>query len=198
MGLKAIMYEAIGGKLHECFFVGVNSGGESQWLMADQGEEVMMLNAYQRTSAIYEDVRLLCIKNEMVNSMTMAHLLGAVLQSYGPDIRKLLSNSVKKLERWGVKWFHDTLEMEVSISEYFDKEAQHNRYQFLLTCVGSGFISEADDFSTIDDLIDYVRQYFEVLEINAGISVPKKYLAAYDEKLLAMVSQKDREMFIIK
>ena len=42
--------------------------------------------------------------------------------------------------------------------------------------------------------MDYVRQYFDALEMGAGIPMTAKFLSA-DKELLAKVSKVDLEMF---
>ena len=109
------------------------------------------------------------------------------------DMKKQLA----KLTKWGVEWLHDSLEMKVQLLEHFNPKENEIRYRFFISCAETRFLAKANNFSTIDELMACVRQYFEALEVNAGISVTSKKLET-NERLLAMVSQKDREMFIIK
>ena len=88
---KAIFYDSIGGWMHKCMFAGLDKEGRAQWMMVDQGAEVMMLDDYLDIGEVCGELNLLCLMGEEVESSTMALLLGAVVQSYGPDIPSQLS-----------------------------------------------------------------------------------------------------------
>ena len=134
--------------------------------------------------------------NVLSNDFVSRHHLGAT-SSVQSALRSLLKKQLAKLTKWGVEWLHDSLEMKVQLLEHFNPKENEIRYRFFISCAETRFLAKANNFSTIDELMACVRQYFEALEVNAGISVTSKKLET-NERLLAMVSQKDREMFIIK
>ena len=191
---KAIFYDSIGGWMHKCMFAGLDKEGRAQWMMVDQGAEVMMLDDYLDIGEVCGELNLLCLMGEEVESSTMALLLGAVVQSYGPDIPSQLSYCLERLKKWDVSWLHDPLEMEVRPLEYLDEASQQKMFRFYIRCKNVGFVTEADCFETMNGLMDYVRQYFDALEMGAGIPMTAKFLSA-DKELLAKVSKVDLEMF---
>ena len=194
MAQKAFFYEVIGGQMHKCMFAGLDNEGQPQWLIVNQGSEVMTLSDYQGDVIDGEEINLLCLEGEKVESTTMALLLGAVLQSYGPDIPGLLHETLEALKRWNVAWRRDPLKMEVHPLEYLDSVREKKCFRFYISCTGLGFVTEADAFDTIDDMMGFLNHYFDALSFEAGIPVVSKGLIAA-EKLLARVSKVDKEMF---
>ena len=194
MAQKAFFYEAIGGLMHKCMFAGLDKDGQPQWLMVDQGAEVMVLSEYQEGVIDGEEINMLCLEGEKVESTTMALLLGAVLQSYGPDIPGMLHATLEALKRWNVAWRRDPQKMEVHLLEYLDSVKEKKCFRFYITCTGLGFVTEADAFDNIDDMMEFLHHYFDALTFEAGIPVISKGLVAAND-LLARVSNVDKEMF---
>ena len=194
MAQKAFFYEVIGGQMHKCMFAGLDYEGQPQWLVVNQGSEVMTLSDYQGGVIYGEEINLLCLEGEKVESTTMALLLGAVLQSYGPDIPGLLHETLEALKRWNVTWRRDPLKMEVHPLEYLDSVKEKKCFRFYISCTGLGFVTEADAFDTIDDMMGFLNHYFDALSFEAGIPVVSKGLIAAED-LLARVSKVDKEMF---
>lgn len=194
MTQKAFFYEVIGGQMHKCMFAGLDKDGQPQWLMVNQGEEVMVLSEFQKYVIDGEEINMLCLEGEKVESTTMALLLGAVLQSYGPDIPGMLHATLEALKRWNVAWRRDPLKMEVHPLEYLDSVKEKKSFRFYITCTGLGFVTEADAFDNIDDMMEFLHHYFDALTFEAGIPVISKGLVAAND-LLARVSNVDKEMF---
>lgn len=194
MAQKAFFYEVIGGQMHKCMFAGLDKDGQPQWLMVNQGAEVMVLSEFQKYVIDGEEINMLCLEGEKVESTTMALLLGAVLQSYGPDIPGMLHATLEALKRWNVAWRRDPLKMEVHPLEYLDSVKEKKCFRFYITCTGLGFVTEADAFDNIDDMMEFLHHYFDALTFEAGIPVISKGLVAAND-LLARVSNVDKEMF---
>ena len=172
-------------------FAGLDKKGEAQWIMLDQGERVLMLSECYNQQG-NGGVNLLCLEGEEVESTAMAKLLGAVIKSYLYDIPRQLSRCLELLEKREVTWMHDPLKLEVGLEDF--SYATRNEYGFFIRCEGVGLVTEVKDFATMDELMDYMRMYFDALEIGARIFVESKVLIAKDE-LLAKVSKRDMEMF---
>jgi hypothetical protein len=192
---KVFFYESEGGELHKCMFAGLDHEGKPQWLMADQGCEVLTLSEYRDFYMNGEDVLLLCMEGEKVESAMMALLLGAVLQSWRGDLPKLYKKCIAQLDRWGIRWRYDALKMEVRILGYRETGTELKKYRFYITCEERGFVSEKDGFKSMGDLMDCVRGFFSALEGDAGIPVVSKRLVGNDEDDLALVDAEDRKMF---
>ena len=188
---KAFFYETEGGNIHRCMFAGLDKKGEAQWIMLDQGERVLMLSECYNQQG-NGGVNLLCLEGEEVESTAMAKLLGAVIKSYLYDIPRQLSRCLELLEKREVTWMHDPLKLEVGLEDF--SYATWNEYGFFIRCEGVGLVTEVKDFATMDELMDYMRMYFDALEIGARIFVESKVLIAKDE-LLAKVSKRNMEMF---
>ena len=47
---KVFLFENEGGQLHKCLFAGLDDNGHPQWMMVDQGKEIMMLEEYLKVN----------------------------------------------------------------------------------------------------------------------------------------------------
>lgn len=191
---KAYFFEMFGGYLHTCMFAGFDNEGHAQWLMADQGDEVMTLSQYIELNALESDaMRLLCFEGEKIESKTMAYLLGDTI-NYNIVNASNLNDRIEQLRRWGLTWYRDPLRMSVHLLEYWDESSGLFYYRFYILGEGIGVVTEADNFDSLKELMEFVRQYFSALEFKAGIAIERKGLAGPDE-VLAKLSTKDKEMF---
>ena len=194
---RAIFFESYEGRLHRCKYAGLDNNSRPQWVMVDQGDELMTLQDYMEMNAMKdEDMRLLCLEGETLESTTMAVLLGAVLQGYPLDYARDLTRTIMNLRRRGIGWKQEELELGVHVFEYYEEVNHKNAYRFSISCYGFGFIMEMDNFYKMKDLMDVVRGYFEALETEAGIGL-KKELWSHDKKLLIELDDEDKKMFDI-
>lgn len=191
---KAIFFDKVGGYMQKCLFAGIDNKGKAQWLVVNQGEEVITLSQYmERNGLIDGDVKLLCIEGEKVSSTTMASMLGAVIEDYTLMVSELVAR-IEQLQKWGVKWHREPLNMSVHVLEYQNKRTGGRYFCFSIVEEEMGLITEAEDFDTLDELMFVVRSYFNALEFCAGISVESKALVASDD-IQAKLTSCDREMF---
>ena len=190
---KAIFFESNGGYLHKCIFAGLDNEGNAQWVVVDQGVEPMTFSDYLQCNWLGADeMLLLCMGGEKVESKTMSLLLGAVIRDYGADVSALLER-IKTLRRWGVTWHHEPLRMSVNVQEY---RGESNRvfYHLFFYVEDLGVVAEADEFVSVDAVMDFVSEYFSVLEFEAAIKVTSKRLSA-DPGVRAAMRKEDLEMF---
>ena len=191
---KAIFFDKVGGYMQKCLFAGIDNNGKAQWLVVNQGEEVITLSQYMERNGLMDgDVKLLCIEGEKVSATTMAFLLGAVIEEPTLEMSELTARIVQ-LQKWGVKWQRDSLNMSVHVLEYMNERTGRRYFCFSIVEEEMGLITEAEDFETLDDLMSVVRCYFNTLEFDAGISINSKELVATD-KIRAQMDGCDREMF---
>ncbi|MBR6194964.1 MAG: hypothetical protein IKQ58_05785 [Prevotella sp.] len=190
---KAIFFESNGGYLHKCMFAGLDNEGNAQWVVVDQGVEPMTFSDYLQCNLLGADeMLLLCMGGERVDSRTMILLLQAVIRDYGADASALLQR-IKTLHQWGISWNHEPLRMSVNVQEYRDKS---NRvfYHLFIYMVNFGVVAEAEEFVSVDALMDFVTEYFSVVEFEAAIKVTSKRLDAKPEVRKAM-RKEDLQMF---
>ena len=190
---KAIFFESNGGYLHKCIFAGLDNDGFAQWVVVDQDTEPMTLNDYLRYNVLTDSAMLLlCMEGEKVESKTMSLLLGAVIRDYGADT-SALSERIKTLRRWGVSWHHEPLRMSVNVQEY---RGESNRvfYHLFIYVENFGVVAEADEFVSVDAVMDFVSEYFSVLEFEAAIKVTSKRLSA-DPGVREAMRKEELEMF---
>ena len=190
---KAIFFESNGGYLHKCIFAGLDNDGFAQWVVVDQDTEPMTLNEYLQYNVLTDSAMLLlCMEGEKVESKTMLLLLGAVIRDYGADT-SALSERIKTLRRWGVSWHHEPLRMSVNVQEY---RGESNRvfYHLFIYVENFGVVAEADEFVSVDAVMDFVSEYFSVLEFEAAIKVTSKRLSA-DPGVREAMRKEELEMF---
>lgn len=193
--VKAFFFESDGGCLHRCMLVDLRNNNRPQLVMLDQGGVLMTLQDYMEMNIMEdEDMRLLCLEGEALESTTMAQLLGAVLLGYSADHAKVLSEAIKNLRNRGIGWKQDKLQMEVHVREYYEEVNHQNEYRFYIVSDHYDFVFEMDNFFTMKKLMAAVRCYFEALEKEAGIGL-RKELQLADPKLLNKLGEEDKKIF---
>ena len=191
---RAILFEKDGGYLHKCIFAGLDNEGNAHWVMTDQGEELMTLSKYRKYNFFDDDeMFLLCMEGEKVESKTMSMFLGAVIRGYRFKT-SVLSERIETLRRWGISWRRDPLRMTVSVIGYWDDDRGCQCYRFYISEGDLGDVADADNFDSVDALMDFVFEYFSVLEFEAAITVTSKKLDA-DSEVLEEMRKEDLEMF---
>ena len=193
--VKATFFESPIGYLHRCVFAGLDTNDRPQWLMVDQGEEMMTLQNYMVRNLVKdEDIRMLCLEGEPMESTTMALLFGAVLQGYTLDYPRIQTETLKNLRRRGIEWKQEKLELGVHVFKYYEKENHADAYRFCIECNGVGYVMGMDNFNTLKDLMEAVRCFLDALEKGAGIGLRKK-LRIHDVNLLNEMDEEDKKMF---
>ena len=193
--VKATFFESPIGYLHRCVFAGLDTNDRPQWLMVDQGEEMMTLQNYMVRNLVKdEDIRMLCLEGEPMESTTMALLFGAVLQGYTLDYPRIQTETLKNLRRRGIEWKQEKLELGVHVFKYYEKENHADACRFSIYCNDIGYVMGMDNFNTVKDLMEAVRCFFDALEKGAGIGLRKK-LRIHDVNLLNEMDEEDKKMF---
>ena len=193
--VKATFFESPVGCLHRCVFAGLDTNDRPQWLMVDQGEEMMTLQNYMVRNLVKdEDIRMLCLEGEPMESTTMALLFGAVLQGYSLDYPRIQTETLKNLRRRGIEWKQEKLELGVHVFKYYEKENHADAYRFSIYCNDIGYVMGMDNFNTVKDLMEAVRCFLDALEKGAGIGLRKK-LCFPRVSLLNEMDDEDKKMF---
>lgn len=191
---RAILFEKDGGYLHKCMFAGLDNEGNAQWVMTDQGDEMMTLSQYRKYNLLDDDeMLLLCMEGEKVESKTMSMFLGAVIRGYRFNT-SFLSERIETLRRWGISWRREPLRMTVSVMGYWDDDRGCQCYRFYILEENLGVVADADNFDSVDALMDFVFEYFSVLEFEAAVTVTSKRLDA-DSEVLETMRKEDLRMF---
>ena len=192
---KVIFFESYDGRLHRCIFAGLDNNNRPQWVKVDQGEEMMSLQDYMEANCLKdEDMRVLCVEGETLESATMAQLLGAVLQGYPINNEKTLADTIKNLRNMGIGWKQDKLQMFISVHKYFDDVNEKNAFRFCIDCNRFGAIVEMDNFFNMKEPMDVVRCYFEALEKWCGIGLSKE-LWSCNVNLDGELDSEDKKLF---
>lgn len=171
---KAYFYETTCGDLHRCMFAGLDNDGHAQWVVIDQGTESMTLSEYLDEYCMNSDeIHLLCMEGELVDSATLASLLGRVFQSDPIDYKKSLSKTIKELRRMGIDWKHDMVKLKVHIHKYFDEVLDKECYFCSIIANGFEYLVEQDAFDGTKDVLGKVSIFFEAFEKEADIALKK-------------------------
>lgn len=192
---RVIFFESNEGRLHRCIFAGLDNNCRPQWVKVDQGDEMMTLQDYMESYCLKsEDMRVLCLDGEELDSMTVALLFGAVLQGYPVDNARALEKAIKSLRNMGIGWKQEKLQLEVRVYEYYEQVNDKNEYRFCVACRGAGYLAEVDSFFTMKELMGALRCYFDALEKGAGIGL-RKDLWSPNVNLLEVLEDEDIKMF---
>ena len=193
--VKATFFESPFGNLHRCVFAGLDTNDRPQWLMVDQGEEMKTLHDYMVENLLKdEDIHMLCLEGEPMESTTMALLFGAVLQGYTLDYPRIQAETLQNLRRRGIEWKQEKLELGVRVYKYYENVNHADAYRFSIYCNDIGYVMGMDNFNTVKDLMEAVRCFFDALEKGAGIGL-RKELRFHDVNLLNEMDEEDKKMF---
>lgn len=193
--VKATFFESPLGYLHRCVFAGLDTNDRPQWLMVDQGDEMKTLHDYMVENLLKdEDIRMLCLEGEPMESTTMALLFGAVLQGYTLDYPRIQAETLQNLRRRGIEWKREKLELGVHVYKYYENVNHADAYRFCIVCNGIGYVMGMDNFKTMKDLMEAVRCFLDALEKGAGIGL-RKELCSHDVNLLNEMDEEDKKMF---
>ena len=193
--VKATFFENPVGCLHRCVFAGLDTNDRPQWLMVDQGEEMKTLHDYMVENLLKdEDIHMLCLEGEPMESTTMALLFGAVLQGYSLDYPRIQAETFQNLRRRGIEWKQEKLELDVRVFKYYEEVNHADAYRFSIYCNGIGYVMGMDNFNTMKDLMEAVRCFLDALEKGAGIGL-RKELYSHDVNLLNEMDEEDKKMF---
>ena len=193
--VKATFFENPVGYLHRCVFAGLDTNDRPQWLMVDQGEEMKTLHDYMVENLLKdEDIHMLCLEGEPMESTTMALLFGAVLQGYSLDYPRIQAETFQNLRRRGIEWKQEKLELDIRVYKYYEEVNHADAYRFCIECNGIGYVMGMDNFNTVKDLMEAVRCFFDALEKGAGIGL-RKELRFHDVNLLDEMDDENKKMF---
>lgn len=193
--VKATFFESPVGCLHRCVFAGLDTNDRPQWLMVDQGEEMKTLHDYMVENLLKdEDIHMLCLEGEPMESTTMALLFGAVLQGYSLDYPRIQAETFQNLRRRGIEWKQEKLELDVRVYKYYEEVNHADAYRFCIYCNDVGYVMGMDNFNTMKDLMEAVRCFLDALEKGAGIGLRKK-LCFPRVSLLNEMDEEDKKMF---
>lgn len=191
---KAFFYETDGGDLLRCMFGGLDHDGHAQWVVIDQGSETVTLQDYEDEYCNESGgIHLLCLEGEPLESVTLAILLGCVLQSYPINRKKSLSETLQKLRNMGVDWKHDMVRLNVHTHKYFDDVLNKECYYYSIIADGCKFLLDADAFSQPEEMMADVRCFFDALEQEADVVLKKVLVLDPFDKI--ELDSKDCTMF---
>ena len=190
--MKAIFYEQDGGWLHRCHFAGVDGGGVPQWVIINQGEPSTTLEGFANEVLCVGEVQFLtlCLEGEQPSSLTIAKLLGAATKTGLADVGAHMKSRLDELISFGVTWKRDALKVVIDIlktkNNQFKVLVNHD-YSWLEDIAASGLLD------SLDDVAWWIRNYFYVLESQAGITCHKK-LQTLNE-ILSQMKRSQKELF---
>ena len=189
--MKAIFYEKDGGWLHRCHFAGVDGDGVPQWVIINQGEPSTTLEGFANEVLCVGEVQFLtlCLEGEQPSSLTIAKLLGAATKNWVVDVGAHMRSRLDELISLGVTWKRDALKVTIDIFKH------NNQFKVLIYHDYSWFedIVRSDLLDSLDDVAWWIRNYFYVLESQAGITCHKK-LQTLNE-ILSQMKRSQKELF---
>ena len=190
--MKAFFYEQDGGILHRCYFAGVDGDGVPQWVIINQGEPSTTLEGFANEVLCVGEVQFLtlCLEGEQPSSLTIAKLLGAATKTGLADVGAHMRSRLDELISLGVTWKRDALKVVIDIiktkNNQFKVLVNHD-YSWLEDIAASGLLD------SLDDVAWWIRDYFYVLESQAGITCHKKLQTP--NEILSQMKRSQKELF---
>ena len=176
--VKAYLFETYGGLIHRCMFAGLDSNGLAKWVNITPDESVVTI-----TCETAEDL----LNVEDKNQYMLIAMEGEAAQ---PCV------IVQALKRLGVTWLKEPLELNVRVLENGNSKIRHGKYSFWVEDKNRilAILADVDGFNDLDELLSWIRTYFETIEKVAEIPITTKTMTI-DGCLKKDVSKGDLAMF---
>ena len=157
-------------KLHRCHFTGINEMGEPMWLLIEQGQTAVTLQAKGRPGEKDPQYKLLCIEGEQVRPATLLQMLSSYLKpqldGFGEmysGVSSLIREMMKKQVIWGKEI--DYLDFDIRLDSF-----RAGKYSLCVGCGDYGdkqYIWEISDLEKLMEVLDdFICQLEECLNMD--------------------------------
>ena len=169
--IKAFLYDNVTGEVHQGLLTGVDCLGNGQWMNITRDEE-----PYSITHVIYgndtHSLRILSTDDKPISSKLLAKVLTCKINTY-EKIYPSLRRFIYKMKDIGIEWNKESLPLEFDIFQD-DKDV----FGFNLQTLGPKheYLESVTGLDNVNELLEYIRIYIDILENIAEIPVSYKRL----------------------
>lgn len=194
---KAFFYDTLCGLIYRCMFAGIDEYGHAQWVNITPGEESKTLDDV----VIDEDLEgtrfiLISVDDEPVRPEIIVKVLCKVMESSIDEVGEELKSAIRRMKRIGVNWLKEPLELEFGLFENNEFSKRKGKYLFFVDDKKEvlSFLATIDGFNNLNDLLHWIKELLQALEITAEIPILAKEVRL-SEELCDQTNWDDLNMF---
>lgn len=194
---KAFFYDTLCGLVYRCMFAGIDEYGHAQWVNITPGEESKTLDDV----VIDEDLEgtrfiLISVDDEPVHPEIIVKVLCKVMESSIDEVGEELKSAIRRMKRIGVNWLKEPLELEFGLFENNEFSKRKGKYLFFVDDKKEvlSFIATIDGFNNLNDLLHWIKELLQALEVTAEIPILAKEVRL-SEELCDQTNWDDLNMF---
>ena len=194
---KAFFYDTLCGLVYRCMFAGIDEYGHAQWVNITPGEESKTLEDV----VIDEDLEgtrfiLISVDDEPVHPEIIVKVLCKVMESSIDEVGEELKSAIRRMKRIGVNWLKEPLELEFGLFENNEFSKRKGKYLFFVDDKKEvlSFLATIDGFNNLNDLLHWIKELLQALEVTAEIPILAKEVRL-SEELCDQTNWDDLNMF---
>ena len=194
---KAFFYDTLCGLVYRCMFAGIDEYGHAQWVNITPGEESKTLEDV----VIDEDLEgtrfiLISVDDEPVRPEIIVKVLCKVMESSIDEVGEELKSAIRRMKRVGVNWLKEPLELEFGLFENNEFSKRKGKYLFFVDDKKEvlSFLATIDGFNNLNDLLHWIKELLQALEVTAEIPILAKEVRL-SEELCDQTNWDDLNMF---
>ena len=194
---KAFFYDTRCGLVYRCMFAGIDEYGHAQWVNITPGEESKTLDDV----VIDEDLEgtrfiLISVDDEPVHPEIIVKVLCKVMESSIDEVGEELKSAIRRMKRIGVNWLKEPLELEFGLFENNEFSKRKGKYLFFVDDKKEvlSFLATIDGFNNLNDLLHWIKELLQALEVTAEIPILAKEVRL-SEELCDQTNWDDLNMF---
>ena len=194
---KAFFYDTLCGLIYRCMFAGIDEYGHAQWVNITPGEESKTLEDV----VIDEDLEgtrfiLISVDDEPVHPEIIVKVLCKVMESSIDEVGEELKSAIRRMKRIGVNWLKEPLELEFGLFENNEFSKRKGKYLFFVDDKKEvlSFLATIDGFNNLNDLLHWIKELLQALEVTAEIPILAKEVRL-SEELCDQTNWDDLNMF---
>ena len=194
---KAFFFFFFLGLVYRCIFAGIDEYGHAQWVNITPGEESKTLDDV----VIDEDLEgarfiLISVDDEPVHPEIIVKVLCKVMESSIDEVGEELKSAIRRMKRIGVNWLKEPLELEFGLFENNEFSKRKGKYLFFVDDKKEvlSFLATIDGFNNLNDLLHWIKELLQALEVTAEIPILAKEVRL-SEELCDQTNWDDLNMF---
>ena len=175
---EVFLYDVQLGYVYRCLFAGLDSQGHAQWvnITTDDWPETIQ-DAFGKDKL--KRYRVLSGADSPASSLMVSKILLNELHNSVEDMQIGLGSSIYSMEKIGVYWNFNSLDMCVQIDKYDNGEYA---FSIDLSDLSDTTYAYLDGFQSIKDLSNCVETFVGILKKSAHISI-KNTVLRYNKEL---------------
>ena len=192
---KIYLYDSHGYDFYTCSFEGFTPEGKPRLVIMSPGRPVE--NFFEHLNIKGEapgDYLLLCEEGKPADSKLVIEMLGQILLNNLNPYEKM-SDRLDEMRKYGIIYDREQQLVKFSIYEYDNEGSKSKKFRLIMYVGDNRYVSESDDFDSINDIIItlsgfffYVEQQFQIpikkrLEVQSHLKkqVTRQYADLFDE-----------------